>query len=92
MRRLSTGVITAMPAIEPVDRKNSAMPRRRVNQWLMTGVSATGLVKARPTDSSTPKASRKVSGVRAFTVQARPPTTMPLPSSSTVRVPLRAIR
>ncbi|KAG1249497.1 hypothetical protein G6F65_019109 [Rhizopus arrhizus] len=32
-----------MPAIDPVDRKNSAMPRRRVNQRLMTGVSATGL-------------------------------------------------
>jgi hypothetical protein len=42
MAKASTGVITAMPAIEPVDRKNSAMPRRRVNQWLMTGVRPPG--------------------------------------------------
>jgi type IV secretory pathway VirB10-like protein len=32
MARVNNGVMIAMPAIEPVDRKNSAMPRRRVNQ------------------------------------------------------------
>ena len=51
---VKTGVITAMPAIEPVDRKNNAMPRWRVNQRLIMGVTATGLVKASPSDSATP--------------------------------------
>ena len=49
MPAASTGVMIAMPAMEPVDRKNSAIPRCRVNQWLITGVSATGLVKDSPT-------------------------------------------
>ena len=65
MERLSAGVITAIPAIEPVERKKSAIPRRRMNQWLMTGVSATGLVNASPSDRKTPKASRKLTGSRA---------------------------
>ena len=92
MAAVSTGVITAMPAIEPVDRKNSAMPRCRVNQWLITGVSATGLTKASPTDSSTPKASRKAVGPPAPTVHRMAAATMAVPASSTGRVPKRAIR
>lgn len=36
------GVISAMPAMEPVDKKNSAMPRWRVNQRLMTGSAPPG--------------------------------------------------
>ena len=91
MAQASTGVITAMPAIEPVDRKNSAMPRRRVNQWLMTGVSATGLVKARPTDSSTPNDEQEATAGRARSrSRAWPATTIAVPSSSTKRVPRRA--
>jgi hypothetical protein len=81
-----------MPAIDPVDRKNSAMPRRRVNQWLMTGVSATGLVKARPTDSSTPNDSRKVSGVARHHRPQHGADDEVVPSSSTGGVPKRAIR
>ncbi|MNT23061.1 hypothetical protein D3C72_1584700 [compost metagenome] len=81
------GVISAMPAIEPVDRKNSAMPRCRVNQRLITGVSATGLVKARPMDRATPKESRNSKGPRANTVQMEDATTIAVPVSSTKRVP-----
>ncbi|KAG0759284.1 hypothetical protein G6F22_019417 [Rhizopus arrhizus] len=84
---VSVGVIRAMPAIDPVDRKNSAMPRRRVNQRLMTGVSATGLVNARPTDSATPNDSRNSRGPRANTVHKEDATTMAVPVSSTKRVP-----
>lgn len=87
MAKVSVGVIRAMPAMDPVDRKNSAMPRWRVNQRLMTGVSATGLVKARPTDRATPKASRNSMGPRAKTVQMDEATTMAAPVSSTKRVP-----
>ncbi len=84
---MSVGVISAMPAIDPVDRKKSAMPRWRVNQRLITGVSATGLVKARPMDSATPKASRNSRGLRAKTVQMEAATTMAVPVRSTKRVP-----
>ncbi|MOA59466.1 hypothetical protein D3C78_1840850 [compost metagenome] len=76
-----------MPAIDPVDRKNSAMPRWRVNQRLITGVSATGLVKASPTDSATPNDSRNSMGPRANTVHSDDATTMAVPVSSTKRVP-----
>jgi hypothetical protein len=89
--KLSTGVITAMPAIEPVERKNRAMPRRRVNQWLITGVSATGLVKASPTDSSRPNDSRKASVFAVVTVHHTAAMTSPLPVTNTGRVPKRAI-
>jgi MFS family permease len=92
MAKVSTGVMIAMPAIEPVDRKNSAMPRWRVNQPLMTGVSATGLVKARPMDSSTPKASRKLVALAVLTHQNTAASIDTLPSSRTERVPKRAIR
>jgi hypothetical protein len=92
MAKARTGVMTAMPAIDPVDRKNSAMPRRRVNQWLITGVSAIGLVNARPIDSSKPNASRKVTGCRAVTDQMADRTTRAVPSNSTNRVPRRATR
>ena len=92
MAKASTGVITAMPAIEPVDRKNSAMPRRRVNHWLITGVTATGLVNARPIDSSTPKARPKLQASRASTVHTTETATIAVPSSSTTRVPKRATR
>ena len=84
---VSVGVISAMPAIDPVDRKNSAMPRWRVNQRLITGVSATGLVKARPMDRATPKDSRNSMGPLANTVQMDEATTMAAPLSSTKRVP-----
>ena len=92
MARVKTGVITARPAIEPVDRKNSAMPRLRVNQRLSTGVSATGLTKPSPIDSSTPKDSRNSSGSRAVTVQTELSATMAVPESRTTRVPKRLIR
>ncbi|MNT67840.1 hypothetical protein D3C72_2060110 [compost metagenome] len=63
------------------------MPRWRVNQRLMTGVSATGLVKASPMDSATPKDSRNSSGPRAKTVQMEDATTIAVPVRSTKRVP-----
>ena len=44
----------------------------------MTGANATGLVKARSNDIRTPKASRKLRGVRAFTVQIVDTTTIPV--------------
>jgi hypothetical protein len=56
------GVIT-QTAVTGAGRK--AMPRCRVNQRLMIGVTDTGLVKAKPTDSSTPKAKKKDQGVSA---------------------------
>ena len=62
----SAGVMTAMPAIEPVERKNNAMPRRRLNQQLMTPVRATGLVKAAPTDMKTPKLQKMPAALRVF--------------------------
>ena len=80
----------AMPAMEPVDRKNSAMPRRRLNQRLITGVSATGLVKPAPIDMRMPKLSSSCSGVRAVTAHSVDPTSMTVPASSTKRVPRRA--
>ena len=92
MASVRTGVMTAMPAIDPVDRKNSAMPRCRVNQRLMTGVSATGLVNARPVDNSTPNESMKVSGVVANTDQVAEVTTIAVPVSRTNFVPRRATR
>ncbi len=87
MAKVRAGVISAMPAIEPVDRKNRAMPRWRVNQRLITGVSATGLVKARPMDRATPKDSRNSMGPPANTVQMHEATTIAVPVSSTKRVP-----
>ena len=81
--------MTAIPAIEPVERKNSAMPRWRVNHRLMTGVSATGLVNASPTEKETPNAKKKLTGLRANTVQIADITTIAVPSNSTNRVPRR---
>ena len=81
-----------MPAMEPVERKNSAVPRRRTNQRLSTGVSATGLVKASPIDEHTPKARKKLTGSRASTVQMVEAMMMAVPVSSTKRVPRAATR
>ena len=81
----------ARPAIDPVDKKNKAMPRWRVNQWLMMGVMATGLANARPTESSTPNDSRKPVAPWALMVHKVATSTMTTLASSTARVPRRAI-
>jgi hypothetical protein len=86
----SSGVMTAMPAMEPVERKNSAMPRRRWNQRLMMGVSATGLVNPAPMDISTPKLASRPQAVRVFAAHSVASTRMAVPASSTKRVPWRA--
>ena len=89
---VNTGVITAIPAIDPVDKKNKAMPRCRVNQRLSTGVTATGLVKASPTDNNTPKDRKNDQGVRALIDQIDATTTIVTPSNNTNLVPRLATR
>ena len=89
---VNSGVMIAMPAIEPVERKKSAMPRCRLNQRAMRGVNATWLVKPRPIDSRMPKVARKASGARATTVPAIDAMTIAVPARMTTRVPMRPTR
>ena len=65
------------------------MPRRRLNQRLMTPVSATGLVNAAPTDIHTPKLQKMPAAERVLTAHSVEATKMAVPSSSTWRVPMR---
>jgi hypothetical protein len=53
----------------------------------MIGVTDTGLVKAKPTDSSTPKAKKKDQGVRAYTDHIEDSTTIAIPTNNTNLVP-----
>src|SRR5690606_41286230 len=66
--RLRAGVSKAIPAMDPVERKNRDAPRWRVNYLAINGVNATVLMNDMPNDSSTPMESRHLIG--QFTLYA----------------------